>query len=291
MKQNRRTVKCSSIKGENETMKKTKLFVGIVSVCSLFLAGEIVSLAAVVDNTNTNGEINFTPNSDPNEPGEIITPNEDDEPNEVIELPGGGSNTKGPLRIQFVPNLKFGSSTNMTAGEVKEQLVNVIPYNIKGQAPAGQKIAPFVQVTDLRGNTGDAASWELNVKASAFTADLPGGGTDVLANVKLLLPGSTVTMDYGDTAKAKTLVDGQSVGAAILTDNVSATSVLKTKKDQSTSGYQVSNVFFNNYVKDNFTQYTNDKSTGVSFYKPAGQAPIKDAKYISVLTWTLIDSI
>lgn len=264
-------------------MKKLTALIGL-SLCAAFLLGTDTVFAAEADSVTTDGTIKFTPDTDPENKGDIHKPNEGEGDPEIIELPGEGAQGKGNLRIQFVPNFNFGTHEKIEAGAVTET-VNLLKYNNKGET-AKNDIAPFVQVSDERGKTGAAANWQLSVKASPFTANLGSGKTDILTNCEIRLNQSTLTMDYKDSSEAEKLVDGQNPAASsIKADGTQTIEVLKTKPDQSTNGYQISNVFDDSYIKNK--TYSEEKIAGVQFYKPAGQAPLDNVDYKSILTWTL----
>lgn len=271
-------------------MKKTILAAGI---CALVLAGGSTVMAAEeTTSLTTEGKVQFTPAGDIT--GEIHTPDEDgkedDEP-EVIELPGQGMGGKGAIRIQFVPNLFFKSEESKAARSVSN--VNVLKYNLKGEVDKSD-IAPFVQVSDGRGLTGDAAKWDLTVKATPFTAtkaELP-GGKHVLENSTIVFGGSTLTSDYMTSAKAAERIEGQEASAktGLATDGTASVSVMKTRGSGDTNGYQVSNVFHDDYEKG-ATTYTDGNTSGIQFVKPSGIAPYTGVDYTSTLTWTLTSGI
>lgn len=267
-----------------------KKITGLFSLCAIALMVAPTALAAdVAGNTNleTEGSITFGVSTNPGT-GIITKPDETGTTPGEIELPDQGSNGSGALRLSFVPNFKFGSKTGITAAESVAD-VNVLKYNTPGNTATKIDIAPFVQVTDERGLIGADARWSVNVKATEFIANKGTGTEDTLSNVKILLAGSTLTMDYKTTAEAGNFIEGQGTNAEILTDDTTATTVLSTKAGQSTSGYQVSNIFHNNYKAAD--SYDQSKSKGVQFVKPAGQAPINGYEYKSTLKWTLTDGL
>lgn len=264
-----------------------KLTTKLVGVSALVLLGVQTSQAATVapgnDKIPTNGTITFNPNTTPTELGEVHQPDELGETPSVIELENQGSQGSGNLRIQFVPDFKFGSHDKITAGAVTET-VTLMDYHKKGESTKS-KIAPFVQVTDERGKAGDDAYWTLSVVATPFTAEIAPGKTDVLANCEIQLNESTLTMDYKTSQEAASFIQGQAADASIKADGTQVVEVLKTVSGQSTNGTNVSNVFLNNYTKD--MTYASIKNSGVTFYKPAGQAPLENVEYTSTLNWTL----
>lgn len=265
-------------------MKKRIIVIGLSAVV-LFGGKATYAATNVPGNVDipTEGTIKFIPDPDGGKVGEIHKPDETGETPEVIELPNQGNNGTGNLRIQFVPNFNFGQHDKITAAELTET-VTMLEYNPVGN-PTKRKIAPFVQVTDERGKTGIDAYWTLSVKASPFTAELAGGSTDVLKNCEIKLNQSTLTMDYQTSASAANHIVGQAANASIKADGSQVIEVLKTVDGQSTNGTNVSNVFLDGYQKG--TTYTNEKTAGVTFYKPAGQAPLEGVSYKSTLNWTL----
>ncbi|MBP1039421.1 WxL domain-containing protein [Vagococcus sp. BWB3-3] len=266
-----------------------KKMTGLFSLCAVALLVAPTALAAPVLNNEdlaTEGSVKFIKDTDQNKTGTINQPDETGQIPGVIELPGEGNSGKGLLRIQFVPNFKFGTKEGISAART-EMPVKLLEYNKEGSATK-ENIAPFVQVTDERGLDGAAAKWELTVKATPFTADVA-GGTDVLANCKIILKQSTLTMDYKTSAEAGTFVTGQAANAEIITDNATSTKVLGTALNKSTNGFQASNVFYDGYQKDK--TYTESTTSGVTFIKEAGQAPIENAEYKSTLKWTLSDAL
>lgn len=260
-----------------------------LAICGLILAAAPTAFAAteLAPGIETEADVKFQ--VDPNPETEIVVPNEKEEEPEVIELPGGGNSGSGSIRVEFVPHLRFGISTNMTAG-AETIPANTVKYNFKGDT-VKHDIAPFVQVRDSRGKSGADAKWTLVVEATPFTAkNAKGPGQDdVLTNVEIELGGSTLTMDYGDTAKANTLVNGQATDAVNnkLKTNGDKMLIMETKSNQSTSGHRVSNVFDSSYVKGK--TYANNKAPEVKFIKAKGQAPMADVSYKSTLTWTIQD--
>ena len=228
----------------------------------------------------TEGTITFKVDEDPEK--ETTEPDEKGKPpvEIIIDEGDGKENTRGILRIQFVPNFKFGEHVGITAAEAKQN-VQLIGHTNK-ETNAHKKVAPFVQVGDYRGE----GQWRLTVKADKFKA----AGQPDLENVSIKLPESTLTMDYHTTAQAETFVNNQGEAASIDTGGTTPVTILETKAGQTTSGYAVSNVFQSGYVKDEALTGTQG-TTGVQFVKAAGQAPKADVQYTSVLTWTLADTL
>ena len=271
-------------------MKKNKFITNLLAASLLVSLVTPAALAAEVNRLETEGEVTFKLREDPE--GEIVEPDEEDKPGTEIEVPGGGESGKGLLRIQFVPHFKFVDVEGVTAGKI-EKNVKVLAYKEKGNDLIQRKIAPFVQVSDERGIVGDGAKWDLKVNASKFVANKGAANEHTLDHAFIRLNDSTLTMTHGTSTGAGNLVQGQSNAAGVVgavdLEPGQAYSVLKTLPGKDTNGYQVSNVFQEDYQQGMI--YPGNQTNGVTFVKPAGQAAIADAQYKATLTWTLTDGI
>lgn len=265
-------------------MKKVILTTALLGLFSTSLLGGVTAFAADPAPLPTDGEIKFT--TDEDEEGEVIKPNpdeEDEEDQEVITPEDGGS-TRGPLRIQFVPDFKFGVKKGISSGKMVEDVL-VIPYKDQGNQPTGKAMPTFVQVTDNRGlSTADFTDWTLSVYASEFKA-----ADHELTGSHVKLNESTLTTTLGDTDVAGNLVNGNALGEVIPTTAAKPLTVLASK-GVNTNGHQVSNVFHANYKKET-TYAPETRSHGAEFVKPAGIAPQKDVLYTATMTWTLTSGL
>lgn len=270
-------------------MKKTIIATALLGLASSAVLGTVVNAAPTNSTATTDAKIQFTPGLD--DEGELVKPNPDSETpdkQEVIQITDG-SKTKGPLRIQFVPNFNFGSHGSISADQAKEYANPLAYTTVSGPVSnADGKIAPFVQVSDFRGMSDDefaANPWTLTVVGSEFKAAAAGGKAEhVLKGSTIALKESKLTTTIGDTVMAGKLAAGDL--GTISTDGKNPLTVLKSNTDN-TNGYQVSNVFDKTYTK---TGKPADKITGVEFVKPAGITPQKDREYKASLTWTLSDA-
>lgn len=270
-------------------MKKTKILGTLtVSAATLLLLGG-TAFAAKVDSKDTDGTVKFTVDDGA---GNIIEPDPADDKDIIIKMPSTeGKSGTGAIRIQFVPNFRFGSHDGISAAAAKRP-VELLKMNDETNAAKGL-IAPFVQITDGRGVDGAEASWALTASATKFANAT---GTHDLGNSGITLEGSTLTTTMGDSTLAEGMVEGQTKGVKISTDATSPTPIMKTKLNQSTNGYQVSNVFHDNYTKGmtypaiTDIQNAADSTKGVMFEKVANVSPLKDVTYTSTITWTLTDA-
>lgn len=256
-------------------MKKFVVRSAALGVFAVALSGGATAFAAptpVLNNIlDTKGMIEFT--ADDEETGNLVKPDEKGDPEEVIQIPGGNSG-KGALRIQFVPDLNFGTKAGITS-DVQTKFAEYLPYKDKDGNDTGKNVPPFVQVTN---NTGDSTTpWSLKVRATEFK------GIDdnhVLTGAQMTLEGSTLTMTKKDSIEAGKIAKGQTAGIAIPTTG--GVEVLASTGD--TNGTQISNVFEDGYQKA--TDYPEGEGTGVKFTKPTGIAAHTEL-YESTITWTL----
>lgn len=243
---------------------------------SLLVGGTAFAANTVVGEKATDGKIGFT--VDTLEAGEIVKPDENGAGGEVIQLPGQGQSSVGPLRLQFVPNFDFGTITGITSAS-KSYDAKVLPYTGSG----GGSIAPFVQVTN---NSGANSKWFVTATATEFKNT----ANHVLTGAHVSLAGSTLTSNLNvNSAAAGNLVTGQTAGVAIPTDGSSTITVLSPITAASdTNGKQISNVFHDGYT--NAGAYVDGKTPGVKFVKPDGIAA-QATQYTSTITWSLNDGL
>ena len=265
-------------------MKKIKLLMTLLSLMTVAISGGTAVSAAETQKT-TEGTIKFEA-GDVDEESVIVKPNEDDTAGakeEIIKVPDGVSG-KGNLRIQFVPNFRFGTKSGFLT-DMQTQSAEVLALQNAGGVDTGKKIPPFVQVTNNSGIVGENAGWSLSAKATPFTGTHATLAAHVLTGAHIALPGSTLTMTRGTTAAANLIATKQN--NSIIPIDGSSVVVLSTKGD--TNGKQISNIFHDNYQEA--ATYASGTTTGVNFVKPAGEAARKDYNYKSTITWTLTDGL
>ena len=258
-----------------------------LSLVGLLCVGALAPIAAQAAPLDTDAQIEFK--SDENETGNIIKPDENDpdgDKEEIITLPGGNQGA-GSLRIQYVPDLKFGSALGFTIN-AQEKAVQAIPYvNRQG---ATDYIAPFVQVTNNTGMVGPGTGWSLSVSATPFVGEKAGAADHVLTNAHIQLLGSKLTTTRGTTEIATNLVNKQDAPGIIPFDGTNKLTVMSTKAGQETNGRQISNVFDNSYLVDK-KYAVNEEVAGVKFVKPAGETAREGYVYKSTLTWNLVSGL
>lgn len=257
-------------------MKLTNIItLSAIAVLSLTVGTTLVT-AAPVNNYDSNGAVEFTPNLDPTSPVDPLDPDPENpvtpiDPTKPDGKPTDG--TQGPLSIDFASSLDFGLNKISN----KDQTYYARAQKFSG----GTTDKPnYVQVSDNRGSN---AGWNLTVKqVGQFTATTP-TVNDVLKNAAITLTSPTVKSN--STAEAPTandtielVPDGPAVlvmSAAVETgagtwDNSWGTVEEVTEKDAD-----------NNDVKANVTK-------AVTLFVPG--STLKDAvKYQTKLTWELAD--
>lgn len=201
-------------------------------------------LAATVSTVTSNATVTFTPGTEPTGP---VDP---DDPSKPLDPPGQGTGESGPLSIDYVPNITFGSQAISGSQKV---------YN-------ASELKPFVQVTDIRG-TG--AGWNVITKATPFndgTADS--------------LKGSTVTFagGYALSANSSASKPTPSNPVVLTTDNTEATVVVANEN----SGL---GTWVDRWYPTETTATSNDN---VTLTVPSGSATAKT--HTSTITWTLADA-
>lgn len=252
--------------------------------------------AADVGTASTKGTVTFE-KVDGNEGGGVIEPGtEDKDENEIDPGPGGdGGSTTGPLRLEFVPNFKFGT-VKLKTGETTHGAIYQEYAKVNDPTAEVKAMPQFVQVTDERGSAG---KWDVKVSATTFapatgvTADQP-----ALANTKIVLKEQKFFNTVGDFVPGATattdLVEGFTADSAIPTDG-SSIQILATKAGATTDGSKTSLVFNNAYVPlaDGATSpyVIGERNDGVMLKKANGDKVLTGVNYESTLTWTLSDGI
>ncbi|WP_105957248.1 WxL domain-containing protein [Apilactobacillus quenuiae] len=135
---------------------------------------------------------NVTPPVDPNNPSQPAkTPADPGDPNNT------GTNSGGPLSIDYAPNFDFGVGT--ISGQTKV-------YTLANATYADGKTRnhnPFVQISD---NRGTASGWNLNASISDFT-NTAGNTNQTLkgAQVSIKSEGNTPQVGFNGTGIAPSL--------------------------------------------------------------------------------------
>lgn len=201
-------------------------------------------LAATASSATSSATVTFTPGTEPSSP---VDP---DDPSKPLDPPGQGTGEAGPLSIDYVPNITFGSQAISASQKV---------YN-------ANELKPFVQVTDIRG-TG--AGWNVIAKASVFN---DGTGDS--------LKGSTISFIGGYVISANSSASKPTASTPVILTTDNAESTVLVAAENSGLGTWVDRWYP--------TETTASSNDNVTLTVPAGSATSKT--HTSTITWTLADA-
>lgn len=190
----------------------------------------------------------------------------------------GSTGTKGPLRVDFALNFKFGTVTisgNAADYHPLYLKANVLDENGKVTDPLQSKYVPhYVQVTDNRGTN---EGWQLTVSATPFK----GTKVDTKADLKATL--MLGTSEFSSPVKP---VDGKDFKPEKLNTNIKLTSepqtLIEAKENQGMGSWAT--VFSNNKIADISNLDTNPN---ITLSVPADSKKDPNEEYKSTITWTL----
>lgn len=162
-------------------MKKITLL-GTLLVSTILLGGTVVAFAdgeatPLPAGSKATATIEAADETDPE------TPTDPTDPGQELVPPIDGSASKGPLRMDFVPNLDFGSFKNQSAQIEQPALYNKISALQEDQTTVEKFVKNYVQVTDIRGTK---EGWKLSVAGSDLK-NTDQGSTNVLTGSKIVI--------------------------------------------------------------------------------------------------------
>lgn len=217
---------------------------------------------------------------------------------DLIDPDDGTGATTGALRINWVPNIKFGEVAISVATTNHPSLITT--YDDLGEASGavtttGNKIPQFVQISDTRGTVGGDG---YTLKATASIFNETGGHT--LDNTRIQFYSYRVTnstMDKAATGGKDEDIAASSISGIAASSTPLATGavnqleptqdivILKTATKGDTDSSVTSLVFDQTYRsdKDYSSATTNDQ---IKLHVPMGESA-KKVNYTSTLTWTL----
>ncbi|EOL43960.1 MULTISPECIES: WxL domain-containing protein [Enterococcus] len=259
-------------------MKKTTIASALL-ISTFILGAASPAFADQVAAPTTDATVKFKSEpQDADNDGNTIDPLDPDGNGVKPETGEGSVGTKGPLRVDFAPNFKFGTVT--MSGNAAEyhplyMKVNLLDETGKVAEPLQSKYVPhYVQVTDNRG-TNDG--WELTVAATPFK------GTVVDKNADLK---ATLTLGHSQFTSPVKPVDGKDFKPATLNTNVTLTPEAKplivAKADQGMGSWAAV------FSKDTTATLTDtDRNPNVTLSVPADSKKDANEEYKSTITWTL----
>ncbi|MBE9387596.1 WxL domain-containing protein [Vagococcus salmoninarum] len=256
-------------------MKKTrKMIISFSLLVCLSALSDATETQADTKKAETKGSVSFERNDNqeggnPTEPGGTDPLNPQD--------PGG--NTNGALRIEYVPNIQFGTQKI----SLEDKLYNS-KWNLGKLSEAKSRIIPhMIQVTDERGSTED---FKVTVTGTTFK-DAEGGNE--LKNTRLQFTGQTLI--NSNEAVATDILTGFQFDPehkVVINDKESV--VISTLADKTADGSKSYNVFSNNYEHEAFfgNQTTLPKDNeGIQLFSPGTDVKKDSVAYEATLTWTL----
>lgn len=243
-------------------MKLTKitLLSALVLTSVGMIYGSQAASAAEVGNTHSEGTIKMV------ESGGTTTPVDPTDPTKPIDPTDPVNPTTGPLRIEFVSNIRFGEQK--ISGSTKTYQADFVAAK-DPQSGTDIYVPTYAQVADDRGTN---VGWHLTVSNTQFT-----DGTSELTGARLTL-GKVFTKNDNSTNNAPTGFD------AVLDGDTNAVDVADAA---ATTGYGISTIGFG---EDKHAASATDKNDGVTLEIPGAASKTKDAEYKSELTWTLSDA-
>jgi len=157
------------------------------------LSGVLISTTAFAEEkeSNSNATVNFSPGIDPTDPLNPVDPDNPTDPNnptDPSDPDNGGTGQPGPLSIDYVSNIVFGSK--MISGVEKT-------YD-------NENTNPYIQVSDKRGN---GKGWAVMVSATQFEGKNEEGKGEVLKGASLNFKGGVVKTQTTNNATAPTVSD------------------------------------------------------------------------------------
>lgn len=290
-------------------MKKINLL--LCGAVLLSAVGISTGVDAAEKTAKTEGKVTFMPAGD-GVTGPIVKPGTDEEIE--IDMPGEGSNTSGPLRMEFVPGFDFMvRNTAYKATEYNPRMVKA-KYSDGGINTGAFQLPHFVQVTDER---GEQKGWSVVAQMDTVLTS----GTKTLPNTVIRLKAEKMYITDDTGSDVSTILSGLVLPGTgyVEVSTTGPTNILKTKENQNSDSRKSSIVFSDSYDPTQVTTpYTvetlkNDEgkeigadgevldatatdadkvhvNPGVALYKPKGEDVSVKELYKADITWTLEDS-
>lgn len=217
----------------------TKLATALILFSTVL--GAVVSQAADSDQATTKGRVTFQAGgTDPEGEIEVNPPTNPEEPGEVIDpedKPGGETGAGGPLSLDFAPNLDFDiqdiSTKDMTY-YASLQNAKVVPEGetVPEEGAEAKEVPNFVQITDKRGS---GEGWNLSVTQKGQLKTKDG---KVLTGAQISFENSEIVTTVEDDSQMPTI---SYKGTALLGDEEleAATPLMTAGNKQGMGQYQI----------------------------------------------------
>ncbi|MEI5988688.1 WxL domain-containing protein [Enterococcus crotali] len=259
-------------------MKKSTIVSALLVSTFMLGATPTTVLADQVAASKTDATVKFQSESTEADGGGTTLDPTNPEGEGIKPDPGEGSeSTKGPLRIDFAPNFKFGTVTmsgNAADYNPLYPKVSLLDKNGELTDPLQEKYVPhYVQVTDNRGTN---EGWELAVSATPFN-----GTINPDADLK-----ATLTVSNAQLTTSVKPVDGKDFKPATLNRNITLSSepevLIKADADQGMGSWVA---MFTENPNEELT--VTDRNPNITLHVPADSKKDAAEEYKSTITWTL----
>lgn len=253
-------------------MKKISILATICLSQAVMLS---TATAAEVNQYESNGAVEFYPNSDPELPLDPTNPDPEEpvKPIDPTNPEGPNPGTSGPLSLDYASSFDFG---------LNEITNKSMTYYARAQTyKDGVKDTPnYVQVTDKRGSN---AGWSLKVKQNGqFNATKP--------TVNKLLTGAEITLEMPKVVSNGTAVAPETV-ATVNLDPTGAEVQVLSAKEETGAGTWVNSWGTVEEIKEKARdgqEVSVNVTKAVSLFLP-GSTPKDAVEYKTTLTWLLTD--
>ncbi|MGH1815552.1 WxL domain-containing protein [Enterococcus casseliflavus] len=259
-------------------MKKTACLLVSLSVLAATV-GTLGVNAAEVASYNSNGSVDFIPNTDPSKPVNPENPDPENPVNPIDPTDPDGPNpgTQGPLSIDYASSFDFGVNKISNRNEV---------YYARAQRYESEndpelKTANYVQVTDNRGSN---AGWRLSVKQNGQFKNDNTLNSELTGSVITLIEPSVKSNAIGVTAPTPR--------ETITLDVNGAESIVMTAAAQAGAGTWVNSWGKVETITEkdaNDQDIESDVTKAVALSVP-GSTPKDAVSYSTTLTWVLSDT-
>ncbi|WP_086312959.1 hypothetical protein A5821_000531 [Enterococcus sp. 7F3_DIV0205] len=260
-------------------MKKTRTIASALLISTFILGAASPAFADQVAAPTTDATVKFESESlDADNGGNTIDPTNPDGNGVKPDTGEGSTGTKGPLRVDFAPNFKFGTVTmsgNAADYHPLYPKVSLLDETGRVTDPLQAKYVPhYVQVTDNRGTN---EGWDLTVSATPFKGTI----IDTEADLK-----ATLTLGHSQFSTQVKPVNGKDFKPDTLNTNVTLTTDAKplivAKTDQGMGSWAAV------FSKDTTATLTDtDRNPNVTLSVPADSKKNPKEEYKSTITWTL----
>lgn len=272
---------------------KIKHWVTASAALLMAVSFALPAAAAEVGKTTTEGDVTFKGADSGTEGGNPTAPDDKDGGNTVTPDPGENSHTNGPLRIESVPTLHFGTQEVSTKDKYYNSLWNT------GTVDGGTStnIPVFAQVRD---ETAQATnSWTLSLQqTTAFSPSDTASTAPDLANTRVQIYAATaynsLKANTSSTATATALTIGSTgyttVSATLGEDLTIMTGANTNGSDSSLVFSSTSQYNPNDTTATNPYAVTGTTNEGLKLFVPGTDVAYAE-EYTATFTWTLADAL